>query len=307
MRREHHMTKHYWYPERVDGSALYDLSLDRCKLALSFCLRCRASIELQQWADLAVPEQVEFNFQRARSNGVEMGAYVSGSPQNHRFGYGGAFRIEEGQFGPTFALTIPPLSRKAGVCPNCNGTGKDKKPWNGECFLCLNGTKLEANWKEVFEASASMSGIARILRGVAYDASPDRIARPLQLMFLTMYFQTGGFSVTFTPALVNWLKTSPDITAATIVMKAVEDHLWPQMAGDKYSGTGVGVAYPEYGAISMRCHGNCACLGPENGGNSGTPGYEASSHNVDTAAQQLVMVSGLAMLHRLAREAGVGL
>jgi hypothetical protein len=58
----------------------------------------------------------------------------------------------------------------------------------------------------------------------------------------------------------------------------------------------------EGGWLNVSCPGNACDLNPADGHIFEESGYEFSSHNVDTLAQQLELIAGLAALHDKARK-----
>ncbi|MDO8498232.1 MAG: hypothetical protein Q7S44_00355 [bacterium] len=242
---------------------------------------------------------------RALAQDLDLGNF-SGDFQGH-IGFEEALKNQGKKDGFTeFALAVPQIKRITDQeCQWCGGSGQDDlRDW--ECLRCEgSGKGYEMDWHQAYTASASLTAFTVLLRLSEKDTST---LFPQLLTFQTitqkdMHGGSLGAEVSF--PLRQWLSryagsnTLPEVTRA---MMATYDQMFGLKDLDEYC---FQMIIREDGALMMDCPGNASGLHPDHQAINGIDrgyGYELACHNVDSPAQQLTLLAGLAALHDKARK-----
>lgn len=187
-------------------------------------------------------------------------------------------------------------------CRECKGTGGDKYREDRECSLCWGtGKEHDYQWHEAYAISASFN----LLLGLASYADIETSSKLPQLLtvrLVTEHGQHGGsLDGDYSIPLVQWLskrvgQTIPEMVEA---MKEAYQRMLPTTLS--MSGRFRASVDYEGGWLNVDCPGEACGLNPAHGSLSlpedGKRGYEFYCHNVDSPAQQLTLLAGLAALH----------
>lgn len=213
-------------------------------------------------------------------------------------GFDGVFRNigEEGDFS-VFAAGLPRIFSLSNTpCRGCDGTGKDDL--NETCLYCMGRKKeVEENQQP---ARAVLTSLAVLTLWLSSYKALTTSNLP-QLMTLTVIpgdgTDSGALSGEFSEALVKWLMRSPATLVRTAVVQAMKLS-WKEMMSEEERGfAGIRV---EQGRLHINVPGDASGLDP-NGRAIFGEGYPVAGHNLDSVAQQLTVIAGLAALHDLVR------
>ncbi len=185
-------------------------------------------------------------------------------------------------------------------CDRCGGTGRDAN-YDENCIPCEGeGKEFRYNWMGADEISASLSILT--MRLPYYDHNVPTVSPQL------ITFETSGgprncaIHGEIGIALQGWLASGPKDIQFPDVVAAM------QTAYKKMFGPRVGMVAQhnfemriQNGKLTASCPGDACGIYPKNWIDRGGRGHEFSSHNVDTPAQQLTLLVGLAALHDMAR------
>jgi len=241
--------------------------------------------------------------------------------QNFCGNFEGNFGFDEGAFENLggvkngffeYLVPIPKIKVETGKpCKECKGSGKD--PYNQkygledrECIHC-NGSGKEYfyNWQLANAVSAGLSIFFRISH---YHEKETSTSLP-QLMIVDTIIDHGmhggslggEFSIPLTKYLAS-LYQGRD-TAILEISQATKTAYATifgdvKRCNDYYFRAYVG---SESGGLVADCPGDACGIHPSDWHREKERGYQFSCHNVDTVAQQITLLAGLAALHDKAR------
>ena len=199
-----------------------------------------------------------------------------------------------------FIAALPVIRRETGrKCAECDGSGRDEER-GGECLYCEgSGTEHEYVWKNAFAISASLNLFCQL----AYF--PEKRTSAMAPQLLTVQLHTaqgmhgGELNGMYGIPLAEWLRSQPlhtGIPEMVRAMKAAYGHMLGASRVSEYNEYSFRAAIDhQNGWLNVDCPGNRCGLHPVRSPEPGR-GYEFSSHNVDTPAQQLTLLAGLAAL-----------
>lgn len=224
------------------------------------------------------------------------------------FGFDNAFICEgEKEEFVEFIVEIPKVRKKTGrVCEHCKGSGKDD--YSDGCLSCDGkGEEYIYDWNKAQAISASFT----VFFNFSHFPEKETSSSLIQLMTvqtITLKESHGGsLDGEYSIPLSNWFRQleqrgkSEPLEAAVEAMWSIYKKMinWPRL-------------YPRYlfrawvhdgGRITLDCPGDaCGIYIPPEGIQDESRGRKFSCHNVDTPAQQLTLLVGLAVLHDKARE-----
>jgi hypothetical protein len=186
-------------------------------------------------------------------------------------------------------------------CKECKGTKKGK--YDDICYYCEGtGEEFVYNWEKAYAVSASFS----IFFALAAYPEMKTSSKLLQLMTVRTLTEKGmhggSLSGYFSIPICNWLRqldkhsNVPEIISA---MKTAYRFMFNAKIKDWIFEHDFR-AYVNEGFLIVDCPGNACGLNPTSFNSfygEKNNGYEFSCHNVDTPAQQLTLLAGLAALH----------
>ena len=219
------------------------------------------------------------------------------------FGFDDSFeRVGERDGFVEFLIRLPDLVVIGEACDSCNGSGKREEESDEACLYCDGvGKKKSFNFKPARAISASLT----IFFKWAYLFEGRTSARDHQLMiFETMTERCSdgsAFRTEYGAELVDYLRglgAGIDISPLIVAMKVAHG----RMLGAGRSEHEFMAPMREVGVLHLSCPGNRCGLDPGWGDKKPGKGYESSTHNCDSPAQQLTLIVGLAALHDLARQ-----
>jgi len=187
------------------------------------------------------------------------------------------------------------------VCPECLGKKEDESGF--DCLHCGGkGKKTYFDWKPAFAVSASFTLFFHLasFKMAREEATSCHSPQLILVNTMTEHNSHGGsLDGTYSIPLAKWLSSFEPNTEKKEMTQAMI-RAWEKMFGkvdgyDRHSFYAK-VAYKN-GWLNVSCHGDRCGLHPENswGPESGR-GYKFSCHNVDTPAQQITLLAGLAAL-----------
>lgn len=208
-----------------------------------------------------------------------------------------------------FSIKLPRVERlSAKPCEGCDGTGKDHSRWDNRCFYCDGaGRKQEYDWRTVLAISASFSVFSSLAFSPAWGDGPEDPPDKAQLLTLQTITRPGAHGGSLggmlSIPLVMWLSRFPANTAFRFVEGAMKIAYWRMFGQKKYTMQEFRAwLRDDFGGLLLDCPGDACGLHPSDHFHSRSlRGYAFSCHNVDTAAQQLTLIAGLAALCDLAR------
>lgn len=198
-------------------------------------------------------------------------------------------------------IKIPNIRKISEIdCERCDGTGEHDI--FDICFGCEGeGKEIEYAWGRVDQISTSLNILACSLS--LFDKKVDS-AFP-QLLTFEVASRRGyyGLAGAICVPLREWLVSSSDeshIFRSESAMKTAYRQMYRQNLGvvEKYSFR----ARINNGGLVVDCPGDACGIHPSDWHFRDGEGYKFSSHNVDTPAQQLTLLVGLASLHDIARK-----
>lgn len=268
--------------------------------------------EHQKWSLLKDLEK------ELKSHGYKDVSFADGSSQ--RMGFGGTLSTAlQGQlFDDTksekafkeFVIPIPVLEKEAGKCDSCGGSGEDPDFSNG-CLRCDgSGKKVEIEWGELDLICATLCLFSQTM--LYYPAKS--LLAPLQgltghsrqlLVFQTNFSRDGRtfIGATLSPKLTAWLRTKKarDLEAVRQATCRTYFQLFPGYR--RFGDHSFHLRLYDNGRLSFDVPGSATGLlvdGFDHIYEGG--GLTLTDHNVDTHAQQISLLAGLAALYGLARK-----
>ncbi len=216
-------------------------------------------------------------------------------------GFGGIFKYlcEIDDF-IEFEITIPKIKWITETkCGDCSGTGLEEH-YDGKCLFCEGtGYKWIMEWKEITKISATFSVLTTWLHFCEIETS---VSYPQLMTFETLTRQgmhggslNGDISIPFKA----YLESLGDIYLHEISTATKSAH--NQMFGYKEFYESSFNSYISKGRFIIDCPGNATGLHPSDWYDEKGKGFEFSCHNVDSPAQQLTLIVGLAVLCDMAR------
>lgn len=202
-----------------------------------------------------------------------------------------------------YALNIPQIKKPTDRdCLWCHGSGEDSFG-NEHCLMCSgSGKDHDMDWQAAFAASASLTAFSKLLKFCNEDTSA-KVPQLLTIETITERGMHGGsLGVEISFPLRQWLTQRAgynSIPEPLQAMMTAYDRMFGLSDFDKYS---FKIMAHDDGGLIMDCPGNACGIHPDGHSKREGRGYELSCHNVDSPAQQLTLISGLAALHDRARK-----
>lgn len=319
------MPHNFYFLERENMPCLYDLAFDLSGPAI--IVKAHRDF-LAQFPNFDNSPKI-----KDLQNKFGLPEFQSGS-SNENFGFGGVFSRQgcEDSFA-VFKIAIPqikkhmekncPICRGDGkglfgnclrcegkgrvpkICEMCNGTGRDDG--DRACLNCTGlGIEFYYDWASAYQVTASFS----VFFDLAFLSSgKDKAVYSylLQLILINTAVdrESNSLDGTYSIPLARWLASfSPKtkIVGMEEAMMSVYKKIFGEISSHDKFEICAEVSH-EKGWLNVSCPGDRCDLYPAH--SSGPvlgKGYQFSCHNVDTPAQQLTLLSGLAALCGEARK-----
>lgn len=169
------------------------------------------------------------------------------------------------------------------------------------------------DWKSAYNISATLNALFTLLhvyeREEVVWQHPHRQLAIVDTLNTSSDFHGGALQVTFARALLPWLRSLPDdvnMSPITQAMITTYCYAFQDVKPDnwlRHSIYGRTKTVEGYRFIHFSCRGDACNLYPEMSYfRPGEKGYKLHPHNIDTPAQQLVFLVGIAAMCDLARE-----
>lgn len=219
-----------------------------------------------------------------------------------KFGFDRALEVSDTDGTLIFKAVLPPIVHYLDQkCNDCEGSGESRFNRGMSCISCGGkGMEREYKWNPAFAISASLNLIFRRL----YQPEVQPVGEKLQLLTVTLvtdYGQYGGaLSGAYSIPLVKWLssKFDEDIPEMVDAMRTSYERFFGKDKLLVHTSRFGAFVNGEGGGLNVDCPGDACGLNPSSRGLRGDGrGYEFSCHNVDSPAQQLTLLAGLAALH----------
>lgn len=219
------------------------------------------------------------------------------------FGFNAAFLKLPARNGfARFRIEIPQVRKETGKrCPYCQGTAKDHLLAGQACFEC-RGTGMEhvIDYSTADAISATFTVLT--MKAGYYQGKTSAPFPQLLTVSTSTWKGTAGGSLhgMFGIPLCQFLRSVGERIRIPEVERAMQI-AHRRMLGSTGYDTGDYLAKVERrGWLNVSCPGEACGLHPAHEPRDGR-GYEFTSHNVDSPAQQLTLLAGLAALHDRAR------
>jgi len=202
-----------------------------------------------------------------------------------------------------FEIPIPKIKKQTNeACQYCNGTGKSEYFSNRKCLACAgSGVEIAMDWKKIEAISASLVVFFNLAM-LRCEKGKETDCKFLQLLLINTMLQKdmhgGSLGGDYSVPLVNFLRSfAPDTEITEMKDAMISAHRKMFGKNDKYAiyEMGAKVAY-ENGWLNVSCPGSACGLHPADSWLKKGEGYKFSCHNVDTSAQQITLIVGLAAL-----------
>lgn len=208
-----------------------------------------------------------------------------------------------------WAADIPKIKKRTQKkCGYCGGSGQDEFIPDKKCLMCKGkGKEYVYDWQGAYAISASFTVFFRALLFSEKETSCS-LAQLMTILTITdkKQWHGGSLSGEFSFSLVEWLRSLNEdrerLSRIVSTMKAAHR----RMVGlESYQKCEFRLLLWLDGGLCFGCPGNACGINPAFDYKSYGTGHKFSCHNVDTALQQITLLSGLAALHDMARKAAL--
>ena len=227
---------------------------------------------------------------------------------NADIGYGGVFK-NSGSVDDfmVYKVEIPPVQVETDEsCHECGGSGKQKEWPEENCYSCHGSGKEDIfQWQTATQISATFTVLTEVLN-LYLDGEMMTDSLHSQLFTLNTITQIdmhgGSLDGEFSPRMTNWLRSLGEVDLKGMIgpMKTAYDIMF---GASKFLDLYHYRAWLRGGGLCVDIPGDACGIHPSHWDDlRGNSGYRFSCHNVDTSAQQLTLIAGLAALSDLARK-----
>jgi len=222
------------------------------------------------------------------------------------FGFDNSFvRGKETEEFVEFIAKIPKIKKIGKICSYCKGSGKDED-LDSKCLWC-HGEKKESlyDWKSAYAISASFNVLFMLLFSFEKEIQSNLFQLIEVSTAIHKGMHGGSLGGQFSVQLCNWMDSLRESGKSSIVemIEAMRLAYKVMMGRNPYDWNDfrASVDY-EGGWLNTSCPGNACGLNPDFMAPKEGLGYNFGCHNVDTPAQQITLIAGLAALHDKARK-----
>lgn len=201
-----------------------------------------------------------------------------------------------------FRIAMPAIERPSGrLCPSCNGSGETE--YQSTCIRCNGrGKETVLSWTAADATKANLAIFFDLARMNEMETSASK----KQIFEIWSgcrdnCHSLGGY---YSPAFMRWLDQFPTWTEFPEVEEAMrQTYLFMfherrrKMLIFDFKAK---LLHPGY--LTLDCPGDACGIHPSRHGNTSDRGCEFTCHNLDSAAQQLTLLAGLAALHDQVRK-----
>lgn len=225
------------------------------------------------------------------------------------FGFDGVFKyLSEKDDFVEFLIKIPQVKIFTDeVCESCEGSGYSEIT-ESKCSFCYGkGKKVVFDWKIPYNISATFSVLTPLIRFFRVKTSASF---PQLFTFFTVTksgMHGGSLSGEVSGYLKEWLSSNytdgDEVQEITSAMR----HVYGTMLGfSKYNDLSFRFTVRNEGGFIAECPGNACGIYPDDMWSTNYKGYRLTCHNVDTPMQQITLLTSLATLSGMVREAKQG-
>ncbi|GMX58553.1 MAG: hypothetical protein MCSN_2070 [Candidatus Microsyncoccus archaeolyticus] len=197
-----------------------------------------------------------------------------------------------------YFVEIVPI-RKSGenVCAYCKGTGYNKE-LEMKCSFC-DGNKLEIiyDFKPILAISCSLQVLTMLFEDTEKNYNTDKNQL---LTFKIDALRKFSISGSYGKEFCYWLNSFKDGRVFPSVIKAMKEVYTRMYKRNDYYGFDAYVNKDAW--LIINCPGDACGINPEHYYSRENEGFRFSCHNIDGPAQQLMLLTGLAVLNEMARK-----
>lgn len=193
-------------------------------------------------------------------------------------------------------------------CGYCNGSKRDEFR-DDKCLWCQgSGKEIEMRWENMDAIACTIEVLMKYLHFGAENDKTTSSEKKQLLSLNTMYekgLDGGSLGGEISPCLAAWLKTlgkEYQFEKAIEHMKYAENKMFMIDMNDGFSMRSFDAIVRGENRLCIGVAGDRTCIHPVDWGYEKNRGYEFSSRNVDTSAQQLELIIGLASVCNKYRE-----
>lgn len=205
-----------------------------------------------------------------------------------------------------YVIPIPQVEHDAGPCESCAGTGKTEEGFN--CIHCFEtGRETSHDWTLVDCISATLWVLQPLLDSPGKDLLAGTPSGRQQLLSLQTCFQRGyaGIAAVLSQPFGDYLRRLSN-QELPLAKAAIKESYWRMFPGYKrFSEFSFKARVHENGQLLLDTSGNACGLyvdGMSRSLREDSGPMELSCHNVDSHAQQLSLLCGLAAVCGMARQ-----
>jgi len=203
----------------------------------------------------------------------------------------------------SFLIKIPQVKITTGKkCPVCKGSGQNKDV-DLECHHCDGTGKEEIlDWSLIYKISATFSAISPLMSFYRKGSSAS-FPQLLTVYTITKEDMHGGsLAGDISNPLKEWLfyhfKDGEEIPE---IIEAMKIAYGTMLGFNDYNDFSFRFVVRQDGRFCVDCPGDACGLYPDTWDSDKGRGYRFSCHNVDNPMQQITLITGLAVLHNMAR------
>lgn len=220
----------------------------------------------------------------------------SGNLTNESFGFNGSIR-RMGKIGDyvEFSVPIPKVEfETADVCQECGGTGK-REEFEDACLYCSGaGKKRRFDWRTAYLTTSSLAILLSVL-DMCDDTSSDNEQHVIVHMMAEQGQHGSSLDGCFGISLCEFLSRQSSaksiaLSMAREAMMEVDGRMLMRQYHDQFR------INADQGFLTMDCPGDACGIHLVNHDRSRGHGCEFSCHNVDSPAQSLALLAGIASL-----------
>lgn len=223
-------------------------------------------------------------------------------------GFGGALVLDQSSESCLrYSAEIPRVEKPGRPCRSCSG----EQGVVGECFTCDDtGYEREHDWLQTNRIAATLCVLLRGLSAVPIDCLRNVAGSKQQLMAVQTGYATGalshaGISASLSQEFSNYLRDNAETELPTVTEAMRRTYLSMLPSWEAFAGREFRACIRARGQLLLDVPGNACGLGvggDESGLSDPSMPFELECHNVDTNAQMIALLAGLAALAARARE-----
>lgn len=219
--------------------------------------------------------------------------------ESEYFGFDNAIKRGKAEHGfVDYIIEIAPIrEQEKDPCEHCQGTGYNKD-LKMKCSFC-DGTKLKFvyNFKPILAICCSLEILTTLFENTEKNYKTDKNQLLAFRVTTGRNFSIGG---SYGKEFCYWLNSFKEGRVFPGVIKAMKEVYTFIYKRNDYYGFNAYVGHNAW--LIINCPGDACGIHPERHSLGEDQGFEFSCHNVDGPGQQLMLLTGLAVLNDMARK-----